>query len=851
MTTISVQDLTVGEGNGFAEILVKLDAATTSQVSVKYTTTPWTAQSGAGYDFLATSGTLTFLPGETTKSVRIDLTDVDQRSTAYAEPIERFLFSLSNPTNATLTGEGYAWVTVIDNDTVVDNPEILVSDLMVDESAGSAQFVVTLGRLNGESARSAVSVDYSTANGSAIAGQDFTPATGRLTFLPGESTKTISVPLINDVDAEGNETFKLELSNPTTGVIARGSAIATIGANDAPAVSQPRIVVGDVTVSEGDVYANLVVQLTAPSSNRVAVNYTTTPWTAQSGAGYDFLATSGTLTFLPGETTKSVRVDLTDVDQRSTAYAEPIERFKLQLSNPSNATLKGDGFAWIQVVDNDTLKDNPGVYVGDALLNEDAGVARFDVTLGRAVGEGATGTVSVAFRTVDGTAKAGLDYQSVSGTLTFLPGESVKTVEVQLVNDALPESFESFQLVLSDALTGELMDAHGAALIAPSDQAASRTPTITALSAYTTESQGFVDVWVFMDAPSAQQVSVAYATQGGNASRNSDYTSEQGRLVFEPGQVARSIRIEVKSDTQIEGAETFNVTLSAPINATLGTNPTPAQVLLLDAQVGNAKVLALGLGDDQYVVTSPDDTVLEMPFGGFDTVYAFSDYTLPDQAEVLVLADTTATAGTGNGEANWFVGNRGNNRFDGLGGTDTLVLKGPQAAYSWSGNTAQRTISSGGEGTDTLLSIERLQFTDHVIVYDTNPGDRAYAVAALLQAAFNQFPDAALLSQWVAVDDAVARDFGDLPELAQEMINVYAPGVSDEALISHLWASVVGTPIPATELASFVGLLVNGTYTQATLAALAAEHPLNTVDLAGVAGTAWTLDGAWFPHIGA
>jgi len=259
-----------------------------------------------------------------------------------------------------------------------------VRDTIVDEQAGVARFVVSLGRVLGEASASTVTVDYATADGTAVAGSDYAAQTGRLTFAPGESVKTVEVPILNDGLAEGRERFSLVLSNASSASIADAQATAEIAANDAAAAAQPGIVVRDSVVGEGDGFVDIEVQLTAPSIDTVSVAYRTADYTTRAGQFNDYYGLSGTLTFLPGETSKVVRIDL--IDDSSTV--ETLERFTFGLSAPQNATLAGEGYAWVQIVDNDTVRNTPGIFVRDTIVDEQAGVARFVVSLGRVLGGG-------------------------------------------------------------------------------------------------------------------------------------------------------------------------------------------------------------------------------------------------------------------------------------------------------------------------------------------------------------------------------------------------------------------------------------------------------------------------------
>ena len=133
-------------------------------------------------------------------------------------------------------------------------PELSVGDVSVSESAGTATFTLSLSG----AATSTVTVDYSTADETAIAGQDYTAADGTVSFAPGETTKTISVEISDDAQVENSETFAVNLSNATGAAIANGEGVATIVDNDDDSVNEPqesvlyRVNVGGAEIASAD-----------------------------------------------------------------------------------------------------------------------------------------------------------------------------------------------------------------------------------------------------------------------------------------------------------------------------------------------------------------------------------------------------------------------------------------------------------------------------------------------------------------------------------------------------------------------------------------------------------------------
>jgi chitinase len=247
---------------------------------------------------------------------------------------------------------------------------------------------------------------------------------------------TVSVLVLGDVLAEGNESFTLALSAPTNAALGDGEATGTILDDE----GAPTISVSDASTIEGDAGSTAMVfdvTLSHPTVTTVSVGYATSDGTAT--AGSDYLATSGTLTVTPGVTATTVSVAvLGDV------LAEGNESFTLALSAPTNATL-GDGEATGMILDDE---GDPFISVSDASTAEgDVGSTKmvFDVTLSHA----AMVTVTVGYATSDGTATAGSDYRATSGTLTVTPGVTVTTVLVPVLGDTLAEDDEIFALTLS------------------------------------------------------------------------------------------------------------------------------------------------------------------------------------------------------------------------------------------------------------------------------------------------------------------------------------------------------------------------------------------------------------------
>ncbi len=217
--------------------------------------------------------------------------------------------------------------------------QLSVGDQTVAENTGTANVTVTLSPASTET----VTVNYATKPGTALPGQDYRGKSGTLTFNPGDTTKTVPVKIINDTVPEPTESFIFRLSAPTNATFANSDAMVTI--NDDDAIGPVSLKVQDLTVPENVGTANVKVTLNHASSQTVTVTYATRKGTAL--PGQDYRGTQGTLTFNPGETTKTIPVTVIN-DQ----VPEPTETFTVKLYTPVNASI-ADAQATVTIADGD------------------------------------------------------------------------------------------------------------------------------------------------------------------------------------------------------------------------------------------------------------------------------------------------------------------------------------------------------------------------------------------------------------------------------------------------------------------------------------------------------------------
>ena len=519
---LSIADAaTVTEG-GEAVFTVRLSDTSSETVTVRYATVDDTAV--AGSDYTRTTGTLRFDPNERTDTIRVPILQDSP-----AEPSESFTVELSNPNRATVS-DGTGAVT-IEADPM---PELRISDAAPVAEGNDAVFTVSLSTPSSQ----VVTVEYTTEDGTADAGNDYTTIAETLTFSPGQTTKIIRVPVLVDSTQESSETFTVELSTPMGTTLADSTGLGTITADPMPGLT-----IDDAApVAEGGA-AVFTVTLVPASNHVVTVTYSTVDGTAVADA--DFTPTSGTLTFNPNQTTKTIRVPIL----RDTVH-EPSETFTVELGDPTGTTLADStGLGTI------AADATPGLSIADAVNVAEGRDAVFRVTLRPATNH----VVSVTYTTMDGTAVADADYTPVTGTLRFEPRETTKTIRVPVLLDTMTEQSETFTVELSNPGGSTLADPIGVGTIradpAPSLRIGDATPVAEGDEAVFT---------VTLTPPNEQVVTVDYTTTDGTAVADEDYSATSGTLRFAPGDTSKTIRVPTLRDAVAEPVETFTVVLSNP-----------------------------------------------------------------------------------------------------------------------------------------------------------------------------------------------------------------------------------------------------------------------------------------------
>ena len=848
-TGLSIDSPSVTEGDAGSVNLtftVSLSPASAQTVTVGYAEqTGGTATSGTDYTALP-SGTLTFSPGETSKTVTVSVT-----GDATDEPDETVLVALSGATNAAI-GTGTGTGTIIDDDgppsLTIDSPRVTEGD------AGSVNLTFTVS-LSPASAQT-VTVGYAEqTGGTATSGTDYTALpSGTLTFSPGETSKTVTVSVTGDATDEPDETVLVALSGATNATVWTGTGTGTITDDEVPLLAIVTTFTTEPSVlatSDGNV--SIVVRLDIPSWQVVTVRYADAG-TGTATSGTDYVAiTPGILTFPAGHTQKlftvKVKKDTTD---------EPDETVVMKLSGATNALIGGEtsvlrigdsnsaptvtlaltpstideldqdagepdtsasavsaslshasaeaimvtvsaaaganaasgdfalsrnralsiaagatsstGAVTVSAVDNAedgadkqvtvsgtvsggvlrsasadpssrtlTIRDDDGVpTVGidsPSVLEGNSGEADLDFTVSLSAASGKRVTVRYAVDSTDaGTATSGTDYEvPPPRTLTFVAGQSSKTVTVKVKGDAVKEPDETVRLTLSGP-TNATLDAGkttGVGTITDDDA----TPSVSISSPSVEEGdsgQAHLDFTVSLSSASGREVTVKYApdaTDAGTAAAGADYAAvTETTLTFAAGETSKTARVLVTGDALNEPDETVRLTLSSPTNATLDAGKTTGVGTITD-------------DDDPPTVSIGSASVAEGDSGEADLDFTVSLSAASGRAVTVKYAVDGTDAGTATSGTDYEAVTETTLTFTAGQTSRTVTVKVKGDALNEPNETVRLTLSEPGNATLGSASTGVGTITDDddpptvsigsasVTEGDTNPADLDFTVS--------------------------------------------------------------------------------------------------------------------------
>ncbi len=536
---LSIADISVVEGESGERtgvVTVSLSSPSLLPVTARYATRNRTALVGS--DYLATSGTVTISPGQTSSSFSVIVV-----GDTLDENNESFEVVLAAPTNATVS-KAIGVVTIPDDDSP---PAITVSDNLVLEGT-AASVVVSLRGVSSLPVR----FTYSTSDITASSLTDYFSVLRTVTISPGARSAILSLPTRHDILDEHDERFLVTLSAPSNATLATPSAVITIQDNDPPAIS-----IDDVSVVEGSdaiSFVRMSVSLSSPSQLPVTVSYATGDWTALGAK--DYQRGTGVLTIPAGARSAELRFSVLPDFQY-----EPEEAFAVLLSTPVNATLL-KAIGTVTILDDDP----PPVASVESKIVAEGNSGTQATTIMVSLNQSSSLPVTVRYQTKAITAFAGADFVGATGVLTIPPGALSGTFTVSVAGDMLDEDDETFTVELLSPVNATISSVPNVITILDNDL----PPLVTISNATVAEGQAgsaTSSILVSLSGASGFPISMSFGLKAITASAGIDFRFTEGTLTIPAGQTSGSISFEIQGDLLDEPNEAFQVNLFALKNA--------------------------------------------------------------------------------------------------------------------------------------------------------------------------------------------------------------------------------------------------------------------------------------------
>ena len=481
-----------------------------------------------------------------------------------------------------------------------------------------------------------VTVNY-TVGGTATGGTDYTLVNGTLTITAGNQNNVISIAnIVNDLLVETNETVIVSIASPSNASLGTNTTHTYTILDD----DQATVTIADVSGNEDDEAIVVTAILDNPVAGGFSVDVSTSDGTAT--AGVDYFAVSNQTLFFAGTANEDKRFTVTP---KKDSNPESNETVNISMSNLGGTGLAASKFE-ITDVGILTIKDDDAsqISVSDQTLAEASTNMTFTVSLDKS----GIAPITVDYATSDGTAEAGSDYTSVSGTITFASGETSKSVIVPISGDNILEADESFTVTLSNVTgTANLLDGSGTGVIENDDAA-----SVTIADVAANEDAGTVTVTASLNNGVQGGFTVNASTTNGTATTtDSDYTAISGEVLTFVGTAGetQAFDITLGTDTKLEANETLTVAMSTLAATTLGVDITDqATVTITNDDDASVTIADVSGNEDDGAITIT--ATLDNPVDGeFSVDVSTSDGTATAGVDYFAVSSQTLIfAGTAN-----------------------------------------------------------------------------------------------------------------------------------------------------------------------------------------------------------
>ena len=608
------------------QLTVNRTGGTSGAVSVSYATSNGTAV--AGTDYTAASGTLSWAAGDSTAKT-ISVAVIDEQLTSGSKT---FGVTLSAPAGgATLGTPSMATVTITDNDTSSQTIQFGTANYITTETSYLVEIPVT--RTGGASG--AATVNYAPTNGTAISGVDFNGGSGTLQWANGNSSTQYIQYVIIDRHLTGPPVSFTETLSGVTGGPSLGSpAICTVTIDHQPA-GTVSLTQSSVTVNESAGTLVLSAQRVGGTAGPASIAYATGNGTATSGVAYT--AEQSILNWADGEGgIKDFIIPILDQGLTSGSQNFPVTAY-----NATGAGLGELQYELVTILDNDVRPGTLSFASASVSVSESASTVILPVTRSG----GASGPATVTYATVDATAKAGTDYTSTSGTLTWADGDAaMKLITVPITDRQLSGGSNSNFIVNLSESTGATLGSTPTSTITilhndvPAGSLQFSSPVFQV-----SENAGTAFVSVTRTSGTSGTVTVGYTTSSGTAVSGTAYASASGTLSWSSGDGSpKNISIPILDQNLGGGSQAFSISLSSATGGAALGAPNKATVTIQDDDLPGT--LALTSSSDSSVESSAFVPITVSRTGGsLGTVSV--DY-VTSNGSAIAGTDYTSTNGT-------------------------------------------------------------------------------------------------------------------------------------------------------------------------------------------------------------
>lgn len=573
--------------------------------TIQYQTIDGTAV--AGTDYVAKTGTVTIPKGSESATISIPTIDNGVFSLPKTMSVQ-----LSQPSRANLgvtLGIGS-----IKNET---GPTLSISDLTIDEGQ-PANFVVTLS----SALPNDVNVDFSTTNGTAISGRNFTTKVGTLTIPAGQTSATISVSTLKDNFYSLPLTFDVMLVGSPNAIILKKNGTATLNNLD----SRPSITIQAASAKAGDPLSFTVNQ-SAVSLATTSLTFDLVDDTAITNLNYK-VPSFNTVSILPGQISTTIQVETI-----SSGFIEDFRTFKLHVQGTENATLV-DPVALGTILNNNIT---PSVTIANAQSLE-GNALTFKVSLSNI----SISDVSVNVKTSNGSAVSGVNYVSTDSVVTIPAGHIETTFVVPTIDSGVAANDTQMLAILSSPVNATLGRSSAIGTIVNNHG----LPKLYVPSSTIAEEGENLEFIVTQSAPRSTETSFKYRTIDGTATAPKNYISSTGTAVIPPGETSVTINVPTVDDNRYYISRTMTFQILDQTNATIAKPTGIGEIRNIDP-MPTLHLAEVSVNEGETInfiaqLSAPSDLVSSFTFKTIDlTAIAGVNYTNASGALTIPVGQTS------------------------------------------------------------------------------------------------------------------------------------------------------------------------------------------------------------------